>query len=89
MNGRNTSDDHTCMAKWSISWDGAFCSEVNHNLVVKLNTGCVQNVVTTLRGGLGRARLETDAEDSFIPGSGDTYPHLDEIHGSWRCPGSN
>ncbi len=37
MNGRNTS-----VAKWSISWDGTFCSEVNHRIVVKLNTGCVQ-----------------------------------------------
>jgi hypothetical protein len=79
MNGRNTSD-HTCMAKWSISWDGTFCSEVNHKIVVKLNTGCVQNVVTTWRGGLGRPRFGTEAEDSFFPGTGDTYPHLDEIH---------
>jgi hypothetical protein len=66
--------------KWSISWDGTFLSEVNHNLVVKLNTGCVQNVVTTERGGLGRARLGTDTEGSFFLGSGHTYPHLDEIH---------
>ncbi len=57
-----------------------FCSEVNHKIVVKLNTGCVQNVVTTWRVGLGRPRLGTDAEDSFFPGTGDTYPHLDEIH---------
>ena len=56
------------------------CSEVNHNLVVKLNTSCVQNVVATERGGLGRARPGTDAEDSFFPGAGHTYPHLDEIH---------
>jgi hypothetical protein len=82
MNGRNTSDVHTCVAKWSISLDGTFCSEVNHKIVVKLNTGCVQNVVTTWRGGLGRPRLVTDAEDSFFPGIGDTYPHLDEIHGT-------
>jgi hypothetical protein len=81
MNGRNLSDVHTCVAKWSISWDGTFCSEVNHKIVVKLNTGCVQNVVTTWRGVLGRPRLGTDAEDSFFPGTGDTYPHLDEIHG--------
>ncbi len=47
--------------------------------MVKLNTGCVQNVVTTERGELGRARLRTDAEDSFFPGTGDTYPHLDVI----------
>jgi hypothetical protein len=81
MNGRNTSDVHTCMAKWSISWDRTFCSEVNHEIVVKLNTGCVPNVVTTWRGGLGQPRLGTDAEDSFFPGTVDTYPHLDEIHG--------
>ncbi len=36
--------------KWSISWDGTFLSKVNHNLVVKLNTSCVQNVDTTERG---------------------------------------
>ncbi len=48
-------------------------------IAVKLNTGCVQNVVTTWRGGLGRPRLGTYAED-FFPGTGDTYPHLDEIH---------
>jgi hypothetical protein len=54
--------------KWSISWDGTFRSEVNHKIVVKLNTGCVQNVVTTWRGGLGRPRLGTDAED-FFPGT--------------------
>ena len=59
-------------------WDGTFPSEVNHNLVVKLNTSCVQNVVTTERGGLGRARPGTDSEDSFFPGTGHTYPHLDE-----------
>ncbi len=66
--------------KWSIFWYGTFLSEVNHNLVVKLYTSCVQNVVTTERGGLGRARPGTDAEDSFFPGTGHTYPHLDEIH---------
>ncbi len=44
----------------------------NFKLVVKLelNTGCqcVQNVVTrtTERGGLGRPRLGTDAEDLFF-----------------------
>jgi hypothetical protein len=83
MNGRNTSDVHTCVAKWSISWDGTFRRErreVNHNLVVKRNTGCVQNVVTTERGGLGRPRLGTDTEDSFFPGTGHTYPHLNEVH---------
>ena len=64
----------------SISWDGTLCSEVNNNLVVKLNTSCVQNVVATERGGLGRARPGTDAEDSFFSGTGHTYPHLDEIH---------
>ncbi len=47
MNGRNTSDVHTCVAIWSISWDKTFRSEVNHKIVVKLNTGCNQNVVTT------------------------------------------
>jgi hypothetical protein len=61
-----------------LGWD--FPSEVNHNLVVKLNTGCVQNVVTTWRCRLGLALLGTDAEDSFFPGTGHTYPHLDEIH---------
>jgi hypothetical protein len=49
MNGQNTSDVHTCMAKFSISWDWTFWSEVNHKIVVKLNTGCVQNVVATWR----------------------------------------
>ncbi len=58
-----------------------FLSEVNHNLVVKLNTDCVQNVVTTERGGLGRARPGTDAEEYFFPGAGHTYTPLDEIHG--------
>ncbi len=66
MNGRNTSYVHTCVAKWLISWDGTFCSEVNHKIVVKINTGCVQNVVTTWRSGLGRARPETDAEEFFF-----------------------
>ena len=80
MNGRNTSDVHTCVANGRFSWDGTFLLEVNHNLVVKLNTSCVQNVVATERGGLGRARPGTDAEDSFFPGAGHTYPHLDEIH---------
>ncbi len=56
---------HLC-GKWLISWDGTFLSEVNHNLVVKLNTGCVQNVVTTERCGLGRARLGIYAEDFFF-----------------------
>ncbi len=42
-----------------------FPSEINHNLVVKLNTSCVQNVVTTERSGLGQARLGTDVEDFF------------------------
>ncbi len=65
MNGRNTSDVHTCLAKSSISWDGTFCPEANHKIEVKLNTGCVQNVVTTWRGGLGRPSLGTDAEDFF------------------------
>ncbi len=51
-----------------------FPSEVNHTLVVKLNTGCVQNVVITWRCGLGRALLGTDAEDSFFPGTGHTSP---------------
>ena len=63
LNGRNTSYVHTCVAKWSISWDGTFCSEVK--IVVKLNTGCVQNVVTTWHDGLGRPLLGTDAEDHF------------------------
>ncbi len=66
MNGRNTSDVHTCVAKWSISWDGTFRPEVNHKIVVKLNTGCVQNVVTTWRGGLGRPHLGTDAGFFFF-----------------------
>ncbi len=80
MNGRNASDVHTCVAKWSISWDGTFRSGVNHKIVVKLNTGCVQNVVTTWRGGLDRPRLGTDAEDFCFPGTGHAYPHLNEIH---------
>ncbi len=58
------------MAKWSISWDWTFLSRINHKRVVKLNTGCVQNVVTTERGGLGRPLLRTDAEDLFFPGTG-------------------
>jgi hypothetical protein len=86
MNGRKwrlsaavTSDVHTCVAKWSISGEGTFLSKVNDKIVVKLNTGCVQNVVTTWRSGLGRPRLGTDAED-FVSGTGHTYPHLDEVH---------
>jgi hypothetical protein len=71
MHGRNTSYVHTCMAKWSISWDGTCRPEVNHNLVVKLN---IQNIVTTERGWLGLPRLGTDAEDSFFPGTSHTYP---------------
>jgi hypothetical protein len=47
-----------------------FKSRFKFKLVVKLelNTGCVQNVVTrtTERGGLGRPRLATDAEDLFF-----------------------
>jgi hypothetical protein len=31
---------HTCLAKWSISWDWTFLLRVNHIIVVKLNTGC-------------------------------------------------
>ncbi len=72
MNGQNTSDVHTCVAKWLISLDGTFLSEVNRKLVVELNTGCVQNVVTTERDGLGRPSLGTDAEDLFSPGTGHT-----------------
>ncbi len=83
MNVRNTSDVHTCMQSGRFLGTGRFCSEVNHKIVVKLNTGCVQNVVTTWRGGLGRPRLGTDAEDSFFPGTGDAYPHLDEIHNNY------
>ena len=60
--------------KWSISWDGTFLLEVNHNLVVKVNTGCVQNVVTTERGGLGRARPGTDAEELFFLEPGTLNP---------------
>jgi hypothetical protein len=60
---RASSDVHTCVAKWSISWVGTFLSEVNHKIVVKLNTGCVQNVVTAWRGWLGQPHLGTDAED--------------------------
>ncbi len=73
-NGAVTSDVHTCVAKWLISWEGTFLSKVNHKIVVKLNTGCVQNVVTTWRCELGRPRLGTDAEDDF-PGTSYTYPH--------------
>jgi hypothetical protein len=58
----------TCLAKGSISWDGTFLPKVNHKIVVKLNTGCVQNVVTTWRYRL-------------ISGTCHTYPHLDEVHG--------
>jgi hypothetical protein len=46
MNGQNTNDVHTSVAN--------VLSKVNHRIVVKLNTYCVQNVVTTWRGGLGR-----------------------------------
>jgi hypothetical protein len=52
----------------------------------QLNTSCVKNVVTTERGGLGRARPGTDAEDCFFPGTGHTYPHLDEIHDAQGAP---
>jgi hypothetical protein len=45
----------------------------------QLGTGYVQNVVTTWRGWLGWPRLGTDAE-VFFPGTGHTYPHLDEVH---------
>jgi hypothetical protein len=41
MNKKNSSDVHTCVAKWSISWDGTFLSNVNNKIVVKLNTGYV------------------------------------------------
>ncbi len=34
-NGQNKSDDHTCVAKYSISCDGTFLSKVNHKIVVK------------------------------------------------------
>ncbi len=73
----------TSTPEWQMVdfWDGTFAFGSKHNLVVKLNTSCVQNVVATERGGLGRARPGTDAEDSFFPGAGHTYPHLDEIHG--------
>jgi hypothetical protein len=74
-----TSDVHTCVAKWSISWEGTFLSKVNHKIVVKLNTGCVQNVVTAWRCRLGRPLLGTDAED-FFQGTCHTYPHLNEVH---------
>ncbi len=37
----------------------------SHKIVDKLNKGCVQNVVTTRRGRLGRPLLGTDAEDFF------------------------
>jgi hypothetical protein len=60
-----TSNVHTCVAKWLISWEGTFLSKVNHKIVGRLNTGCVQNVVTTWLGGLGWPRLGTDAEDFF------------------------
>jgi hypothetical protein len=35
-----------------------------------------------------RARPGTDAEDSFFPGAGHTYPHLDEIHAATEQRGS-
>jgi hypothetical protein len=63
MNGQKTSDVHTCMTIWSISWDETFLLEVNHKKVVKLNS--IQNVVTTWRCWLGLPRLGTDTEDFF------------------------
>jgi hypothetical protein len=51
----------------------------------RLCTKCSDHYI----GGLGRPRLWTDAEDSFFPGTGHTYPHLDEIHASRRLlPGA-
>ena len=81
MNGRNTSDVHTPAWQMVDFLGRDFVFWRNYNLVVKLNTSCVQNVVAIERGRLGRARPGTDAEDSFFPGAGHTYPHLDEIHG--------
>jgi hypothetical protein len=51
MNGQNTSDVHTCVAKWSMFWDGTLLSKVCYKIVVKLNTDCVQNVVTICAAG--------------------------------------
>jgi hypothetical protein len=79
MNGLDKSDVHTCMAKWFISWDRTFRLKVNHTIVVKLNTGCVRNVVSTLSCGLGWPCLGTDTGFLF-PGTYHTYPHLDENH---------
>jgi hypothetical protein len=80
INGRNTSDIHTCVAQLSISWDGTFFSEANHKILVKLNKSCVQNVMTTWCGGLGRPSLGTDAEDFFFQEPVTLTPHLDEVH---------
>jgi hypothetical protein len=44
----------------------ALDSPFGSKLVVKLNTGCVQNVVTTECCSLGRPRLGTDVEDLFF-----------------------
>ncbi len=66
MNGLDKSDVHTCMAKWLISWGRTSFVKVNHKIVVKLNTGCVQNVVTTLNCGLCWPCLGTDTEDFFF-----------------------
>ncbi len=67
MNGRNTSYVQTCVAKWSISLNRTFSSQLNHKIGVKLNTGCVQNVtvVTTWSGRLGLPHLGTDTDDFF------------------------
>jgi hypothetical protein len=72
MNGRNTSDVHTCVAKWSISWDGTFCSEVNHKIAFKLNTGCARGEAGWAAPALGlKQRILFFLEP---------VPHLDEIH---------
>ncbi len=42
-----------------------FPFEVNHKIVVKLNTGCVQNVVTAWLGRLGWPLLWTDEKVFF------------------------
>ncbi len=65
MNGRNTSDVHT-RGKVVDFLGRDFPFEVNHKIVVKLNIGCVQYVVTTERCGLGRPRLGTDGEDLYF-----------------------
>ncbi len=85
MNGRSTSNVHTCMEEWSISWGRTFGFEVNHKIVVKLSTGCIKKcVVTTWRGGLGLPRLGTDTEE-FFSGTSNTGPHVDEVHGwNWN-----